>query len=905
MTTSYEPAAREPGPASGGSRQSALPPADPGQVVSHGPITRAVVAVVMACSRFKVPVLVAALVLTVASVWYVANHFAINTNTDDFIDASVPWRKNEIAYAKAFPDQANQIIAVIDGRTPERASEAADALFTKLQGHPDLFKSVVEPDGGPFFAHNGLLFQSPDDVKKTAGGLVKAQPVLSILASDASLRGVMDGFQFIAKGVQNHQGSFDQFDHPVAAMNDALAGILADKPAFFSWQTMLSNGEKPSGRQLRKFIQISPKLDYTALEPGAAPTDFVRDAAKQLGLDATSSASAGATVRITGQVPIDDDEFATVSDGFGLNGVITAIVVLLIIYSALKSLKIVAAVFATVIAGLAITFAVGLLLVGALNLISVAFAVLFVGIGVDFGIQFSVRYKAERFDHPDFNAALALGAAKVGRPLALAAMATTAGFYAFLPTAYRGVSELGEIAGTGMIIAFTCSITILPALLTIIKPAPEREPAGYKFLAPVDDFIHDHRYVIIVGTLAVALAGTPLLRYLHFDFNPLNLDSQTSEPIATLKDLMKDPDTDTQVISVLEPDLAAADAMADRIRPLPDVARVTTLSSLVPTDQDVKLAAIAGAKRVLGPGLDPSRALDAPSDEDEVAAIRRAAAVFKQTAQGVTGTGADDARRFADLSIRLADAAPAVRQRASAVLIPPLKTTVQTIRDSLDASRVTLDTLPEALKALYIAPGGQARVEAAPKGDPNDNDNMIRFAREIQTVAPTATGQPVSIQEAGRTVKLAFIEAGAIALASIFVILWIVLKRVGDVLLTLVPLLLAGVVTLEITVLIDMPLNFANIIALPLLLGLGVAFKIYFVLAWRAGTKKLLQSSLTRAVFWSALTTATAFGSLWASKHPGTSSMGKLMALSLVCTLAAAILFQPALMGPPRKTEVR
>ena len=185
---------------------------------------------------------------------------------------------------------------------------------------------------------------------------------------------------------------------------------------------------------------------------------------------------------------------------------------------------------------------------------------------------------------------------------------------------------------------------------------------------------------------------------------------------------------------------------------------------------------------------------------------------------------------------------------------------------------------------------------------------MIKFAEEVKTIAPHASGQPVSIQPvepgAGKTVKKAFIEAGIIAISLIFVILWIVLRRVGDVLLTLVPLLLAGLVTLEITVLIKMPLNFANIIALPLLLGLGVAFKIYFVMAWRAGTKKLLQSSLTRAVFWSALTTATAFGSLWASHHPGTSSMGKLMALSLVCTLCAAILFQPALMGPPRKTEI-
>ena len=129
------------------------------------------------------------------------------------------------------------------------------------------------------------------------------------------------------------------------------------------------------------------------------------------------------------------------------------------------------------------------------------------------------------------------------------------------------------------------------------------------------------------------------------------------------------------------------------------------------------------------------------------------------------------------------------------------------------------------------------------------------------------------------------------------------LRRFGDVLLTLVPLLLAGVVTLEVCVLIGMPLNFANIIALPLLLGVGVAFKIYYIMAWRAGQTNLLQSSLTRAVIWSALTTATAFGSLWLSSHPGTSSMGKLLALSLVTTMCAAVLFQPALMGKPRTAE--
>ncbi len=898
MTTSYEPVDAK----AADRKPAGAPTAAPEEPVSHGPITRSVVAVVMTCARRSYLVLVVATLLTVLCGWYAVRNLEINTNTDDFIDASVPWRQDEIAYNKAFPDQENQIIVVIDGVTPERAQEAADALDARIQGHPELFKLVVQPQGGAFFAKNGLLFQSPDEVKKAVGGLQRAQPILSIISADQSLRGVFDAFQFIPKAVGARQGSLDQFAQPVTAMDDALANVLANKPAFFSWQNLLANGEKPQSQQLRKFVQITPVLDYAALEPGAKPISFVKQAVEDLHLDAAT----GARVRITGQVPISDQEFSTVADGFGLNGLITAVVVLAIIYSALKSLKIVAAVFVTVMAGLAITFAAGLAMVGALNLISIAFAVLFVGIGVDFGIQFSVRYKAERYDHPAFMDALALGAAKVGRPLALAAFATTAGFYAFLPTAYRGVSELGEIAGTGMLIAFACSITILPALLAVIRPPAEREPVGYKFLAPVDDFIEKHRYVIVIGTLAVALAGTPLLRNLHFDFNPLNLDDQSSESISTLKDLMKDPNTDTQVISVLEPTLAAADATADKLRSLPDVARVTTLSDLVPADQDAKLALIAGAKRVLGPALDPSRALDPPADEEDVDSIKRTATAFQAAAQGQSGKGADAARRFASLADELANAKADVRQRARDALIPPLKITVQSLRDSLDASKATLDAIPANLRNMYQSTTtGQARIEVAPKGDPDNNETMVRFADEVKSVAPHASGQPVAIQSAGRTVKTAFLEAGAIAIGSIFVILWLVLKRVGDVLLTLVPLLLAAVVTLEITVLIEMPLNFANIIALPLLLGLGVAFKIYFVMAWRAGTKKLLQSSLTRAVFWSALTTATAFGSLWASKHPGTSSMGKLMALSLVCTLAAAILFQPALMGPPRKTEIK
>jgi predicted RND superfamily exporter protein len=196
-----------------------------------------------------------------------------------------------------------------------------------------------------------------------------------------------------------------------------------------------------------------------------------------------------------------------------------------------------------------------------------------------------------------------------------------------------------------------------------------------------------------------------------------------------------------------------------------------------------------------------------------------------------------------------------------------------------------------------VAPDGRLRIEVWPKGNDNDNAEVSRFARAVLAVQPNATGQAIGSMEWGGTIVQAFVEAAALALISIAILLWIVLRRITDVLVTLIPLIVAGLVTLEICGLAGFQLNYANIIALPVLLGVGVAFKIYYVTAWRRGETNFLESVLTRAVYYSTLLTATAFGSLWLSNQPGISSMGKLLALSLVCTLASAALFQPALMG--------
>ena len=853
-------------------------------------------ALVGLCASAPWRVIALAAILAIVSGYYAASHFQINTNTNNFLSRNLPWRQRLEELDKAFPQSIDQIVVVIDAATPELAESAGARLFERLETRRDLFQFLDRVGGGPYFSRNAFLFMPKEELARTTEGLVRAQPFLAAVAADPSLRGIMDAFSYVNRGVRAKAGTYDDFDRPIVALSDALASVLAGQHSFFSWNQLFT-GAKPTPQQLQRLLILKPVLDSSALQPGRIPSDFIRQSARDLGLTPEN----GVTVRLTGPVPLADEEFATVEQGSGLNGTITALVVVFIIWLALRSVQIVAAVAITVAVGLAITAAVGLLMVGALNLISVAFAVLFVGIGADFGIQFSVRYRSERHEEPDFFKALQRAAGKAGRPLALAAAATTAGFYSFLPTDYRGVSQLGLIAGTGMIIAFFTSVTLLPALLTLLRPPAERESVGFGFLAPVDDFLSNHRRAVVIGTLAVALVGTPLLRHLHFDFNPLNLRSQKVESVATLLDLMKQPATNPNSISILAPSLDAAEPLAQRLRALPEVGLVLTLNSFVPVDQKEKLPMIERASAVLLPLFDPQRRRDAPTPEEEVAAMQRAAQQFATTAEHETGKGAEDARKLAGLIKDLAAAPQEKRDAARRLLVPGLETTLDLMHSALGARETSLADIPPEVRGDWVSADGQTRISVAPKGDADDNETMKQFVKAVEGVAPNATGEPVAVQESGDTIVRAFIEAGVWALLSISILLYLVLRRVVDVLLTLVPLLLAGLVTLEITVLIDMPLNFANIIALPLLLGLGVAFKIYFVMAWRAGTTKLLQSSLTQAVFFSAMTTATAFGSLWLSNHPGTSSMGKLLALSLVCTLAAAVLFQPALMGPPRQ----
>jgi hopanoid biosynthesis associated RND transporter like protein HpnN len=845
--------------------------------------------------RNAVAVTAVVLLATVLGGNYAVEHISIDTDIDKLLSADLPWRKQEKALEEAFPQNMDLMPIVIDAKTPDQAEDAAAALARRLAGDP-LFIRVSRPDGGTFFAQNALLFPlvPKSVVQDFADQIVKAQPFIGTLAADPSLRGVFDSLDLLAQGVIHGDIEPADVDGPLGAVADAAEAALAGRHAPLSWQTLMT-GREPDPLELRRFVLTQPKLDRSELMPGAAASDAIHRAARDLRLTPEN----GVTVRVTGEVALSDAEFATLSSGAGISTSISVGLLCLWLMLALRSLRIFIAIIVTLIIGLIFccVFAVGA--VGPLNPISASFAVLFVGIAVDFSIQFSVRYRDERFHAPSFVDALRATGRNIGGPLAVAAAATAVGFFSFVPTDYTGVSNLGLIAGVGMLLALALNLTLLPALLTIFRPRGERRPIGFAGLAPLDRFLLRRRTLVTALASVLFLACLAALPKVRFDFNPLHLQNPRAEAAATLFDLMADPHTTPYTIDILTPSVADAAALGERLKTLPEVGEVMTISDFVAgeRDQRAKLTIIQDAAQLLGPTLNPAQVKPPPSDQEALDAIARCRSDLAE----VAARGAAAAARLVAALDRVPARGPAVVPALKANLSDGVERRIAALRSALEAEPVTLAGIPASLKDDWVAADGRAKVQVSPKGDARDNEVLRRFAAAVRTVAPDATGTPVTIQESASTVIHAFVIAGIIALAAVSAMLVAVLRRLLDVVLVLAPLLLAGLLTLATGVIFNLPLNFANIIALPLLLGVGVSFDIYFVMRWRAGFGDVLQSSTARAVLFSALTTGTAFGSLMLSDFPGISEMGKLLTIALFFTLVCTFFVLPALLGPVKR----
>ncbi|MEI7711482.1 MAG: MMPL family transporter, partial [Rhodospirillales bacterium] len=696
------------------------------------------VRVVDTCRRHALPVVLGGFLLAGFSAWFASGHLGVSTDTDLMFAPSLKWRQRAVEMDKAFPQFRDLLVAVIDAREPEQAEATAAELTAKLAGDTAHFASVRRPDALPFFHKQGFLFLEPKQLTALMDQTIDAQPFLGQLVADPSIRGLFAALSLLGMGAARGEADLTLYLTAIGGFHTAMASVLAGKPEPLSWQKLLGGGLSELAGPYR-FVLAQPRQDFGSLQPGGDATDAMRSAIATLEF----VKSGAAHVRITGQVALADEEFATVAEG-AIEGLIGSVVLITLwLFLAVRSLRLIVPILLTLGLGLMLTVLFAAVAVGTLNLVSVGFGVLFVGIAVDFAIQFCVRFRDKRHETADLPTAMRETAAQAGDQILVAALATAAGFLAFVPTDFSGVAELGLIAGFGMLIAFACTITFLPAAMTLCRPGAEAREVGFAFARRLDPVVAGARRPILGAFLLLAVLAGGLSPLLRFDSDPLNTKNPNTEAMRTLRDLIANPLTNPYTIDIIVPSAREAAALTDRLKALPTVSGVLSLNTFVPADQKERLATIADANSILAPTM-AARDPAAPVTPEQMRMAAQAAlsqiepALPKLTKDHPLAAIAQDLRALA----KAPDPLPIAANIALTRFLP---LQLDNLRMALSAEPVTLATIPEELARDWRLPDGRMRVQVLPTEAARTNAGLRAFVEEVTAIAPEAGGSAVTI----------------------------------------------------------------------------------------------------------------------------------------------------------------
>ncbi len=842
---------------------------------------------------------------------YTVRNLGVDTDTSRMVNDDLEYRRAYLAYQAEFPTREDEVLVLVEGVTPDVAEDAARALAAELRRDTAAFASVYRPGAGPFFERQALLYLDPDSLARMVDRVEEVGDWLRDLENDPSLHGLE---ATLTRAMR---------DRPDTDLRPFLGLIAASvyaatEGSFYpvSWQALLQ-GRAPEPSERRRTIIVRPRANSSAL-PAGETIDRVRELVTELGLVQRN----GVQVRLTGTSAIEHEELLTAVDGVRQAGLLALVMVIGILYLGLRSWRLMAASLASLIVGLIGTSAFAAFVVRDLNLISVAFAVLYIGLGIDYAIHLCLRYRELRLLGEDSDYALEHAVRQIGASLTLSAVTTAACFYAFIPTDFAGVSELGVIGGTGMFVSLLTTLTLLPAVLHTLPMrtgdaerralAPRGLPRAGRLVQRVPRSI-----LGVAGALTlVSLALAPRARFNH---NALDLRDPDTESVQAYRLLLADTAAKPLTISILRPDPANARETAELVKPLTEVDGVRMLEDFVPDEQTTKLRHIARLDSILAV---PPGATDASgsseSGEDPLRRLQGSLTDYRWRAEPEQ---AALARRLYHLlrrwDRRVAEWPAGDRSEHSArletALVGSLPGRLASLRAALDAEPVELAGLPDDLRSRWIGVSGQRRLEVLPRESLETTDQLQRFIDEVRTVASDVTGAPVSELETGRVAVGSFRTALAWALVAVSVLLLLLLRSATGASLVVGPLIVAGLWTAAAMVAFGWRFNFANVIALPLLLGVGVDNGIHMVHRNRSGFESgnpgdgwygggTLATSTARAVFYSTLTTIASFGNLAFATHVGMASMGKLLTIGMLCVLAATLVILPALLalGPAK-----
>lgn len=849
------------------------------------------------CLRFPWVLLVLSIGFCGITLNYTYHHLGINTNTAEMLSPDLPFQKNQARIDKAFPQNAYTTLFVVEAETPEETTQAATKLTDLLRKHPDRFTSAYIPNENEFFNQHALLYLELNDLEEVARKLTDAQPFIGHLAQNYHLEGLLD---IISLALNKRDQALPMDLNPLlAAIDKTLTHQLKGEPRYLSWQSLLAEN-KLNTESRRTIVIAKPKLDFSEMLPAERAQTKAREIRETLMAENPS-----VKIRITGEVALEHEELETVSQSATFSGVVSLVLVCIIQWIGLRSVKLLIATYIVLVMGLIFTAGFAAVTVGHLNIISIAFASLYIGLGVDYAVHICLYYRERKAEGSTNTEAILYSLKCVGSSLLLCALVTALGFFAFIPTDYKGVSELGIISGGGIFIGLLISLIVLPALFCVF-PVRNPKPIHSRLMpAFIVTFPFHFSTKIRIVSLLLGLISCLVLTKLTFDANPINLRDPESESVSTIKELLKSKTESPFALTALAPNLDDANKLAAKMQELPAVHDTITLSSFVAKDQDEKLAIIEDLNLVLGNQLEnfngmlnntnQKTALTRFNEELKKAIIEKtpnaSLSILQQLQQRI-----DEFLKQAESTAHPIDSYMQLEKNIMGLL----PYTLDRLRISLTATPFGLADLPASISSHWVSKDGLYRVLITPEKDQNIPENLKEFVAQAQSVDEAVSGLPVANEAGGAAVVKAFIEAFSAAFIAIVLVLLIIYRSIKHTALIIVPLLLAALLTGATNVILNNPFNFANIIALPLLLGMGIdssiliMHKLHFNLD---ESENLLQTSTTRGIIFSSLTTLCSFSSLIFTTHRGLASMGLLLSIGLFFTVICSLIVLPAFSG--------
>jgi hopanoid biosynthesis associated RND transporter like protein HpnN len=844
------------------------------------------------------------LVATIALLGYAIENLKINSDNVSLISKELPARINHEEFAKQFPNLDNALFVVVDAKTPELSRQAAIKLAHKMRRRPEFFTDVYMPGGGSFFEENGLLYQSPDQLDIFADQMAQVQPLIASLEADPSLANITTLITTGLEVAQEEGIGLENWPAVLERFGAATLAVFTEFPVAISWEEMLLQGSTIES-VTRRVIVVHPVLDFKNVFSASAPMAMIHEMSEELNF----TAEEGVLVRITGNPALNYEEMIGIVWEIGAGGVFCFFVVTVVLYYGLRSVPLVIGVVVALLTGLIWTGAFAAAAIGHLNIVSMAFAVLFIGLGVDFGIHLGMHYGDLRHKGRDHEDAMLTAAEGVGSSLLICSVTTAIGFFVFVPTQYLGIAELGLIAGAGMFIILFQTMTLFPALLSTWLTVSQESVANASFRfkhawwRPLDK----HSGAIVVLGLAMGAASLFAFPYLRFDPNVINMRNPDTVSVQAFDDLLTQAGTASPwFVNSVADNLDIAAERAKKFSALEEVSQTLILSDFIPTEQEEKLEILADVAFMLETPMVSGTPNEPVPIEEQVEAIRKLHA-FLASAATEASTPLTKSMGMLDeqLEIFLArveqDESPHdALSSLESILLSHLPDQISRLRKSINTQGIEAKDLPKGLVNRMTSHEGKTRIQVFPAETMQTEESFTRFVSAVMEVDPKAAGVAINLVQFAGAIRDSFRQALVSAVVVIWLLLWILWRRPAPVLLATAPLLLASLLTCAMMAILDLPFQFANVIVIPLLLGIGVDSGIHLV--HRAENLKdaadeLMGTTTARAVLFSAFTTTISFGTLAFSGHRGISSLGVLLAGGMVLTVFTNLIILPALLN--------